>query len=123
MDDGFRRSRAIGIVPPPRAQRQLGAMAAPDRPPPIGSGHGARSGRSRWMVKTSDARSARAKRERKSARGVAPHKARSAPADGWISVGLVAVAALIYGRTAGHGFVTYDDLGYFVQNPHVATGL
>ncbi|TMQ72234.1 MAG: hypothetical protein E6K80_03290 [Candidatus Eisenbacteria bacterium] len=31
--------------------------------------------------------------------------------------------ALIYGQTARHAFVTYDDIGYFVQNPHVAAGL
>ena len=36
---------------------------------------------------------------------------------------LVLLVGAVYGRTAGHSFVDYDDPAYVLENPHVRSGL
>jgi hypothetical protein len=36
---------------------------------------------------------------------------------------LVVAVGAIYGQTARHGFITYDDGSYITENPHVVEGL
>ncbi|MCP4006782.1 MAG: tetratricopeptide repeat protein [bacterium] len=43
--------------------------------------------------------------------------------EGVICLGLVAAVLLLYGQTAWHDFLPFDDLGYVVENPNVNRGL
>ncbi len=40
-----------------------------------------------------------------------------------VCAGLVVLTAIVFGATADHGFVNYDDEPYVLENPHVARGL
>ena len=40
-----------------------------------------------------------------------------------VCAGLVVLTAIVFGATAHHGFVNYDDEPYVLENPHVARGL
>ncbi len=57
----------------------------------------------------------------------AGERAGARPVSRWtdlaLGVLLVLVVGALYAQTARHGFVSYDDDAYLVQNPHVASGL
>ena len=54
-----------------------------------------------------------------------PESPRTASRAAWIGacLALVGLVAAIYGQTAGHGFVSFDDPGYIRRNLAIRDGL